>query len=54
MRVRALMVPPGIPDFLTRTRLLDAGQVTLTGRAWAGRASGCSGGSAPRRRSGRT
>jgi DMSO/TMAO reductase YedYZ molybdopterin-dependent catalytic subunit len=37
IRVRALMVPPGIPDFLTRTRLLDAGPVTLTGRAWAGR-----------------
>ena len=38
MRVRALMLPPGIPDFLTRTRLLAAGPVTLTGRAWAGRA----------------
>lgn len=38
MRVRALMVPPGIPDFLTRRRLLEAGPVTLTGRAWAGRA----------------
>ena len=38
IRVRALMVPPGIPDFLTRTRLLAAGPVTLTGRAWAGRA----------------
>lgn len=37
IRVRALMVPPGIPDFLTRTRLLNAGPVTLTGRAWAGR-----------------
>ena len=36
MRVRALMVPPGIPDFLTRTRLVEAGPVTLTGRAWAG------------------
>jgi DMSO/TMAO reductase YedYZ molybdopterin-dependent catalytic subunit len=34
--VRALMVPPGIPDFLTRTRLVEAGPVTLTGRAWAG------------------
>ena len=33
------MIPPGIPDFLTRIRLLDAGKVTLTGRAWAGRAS---------------
>lgn len=31
------MTPPGIPDFLTRTRLLDAGTITLTGRTWAGR-----------------
>ena len=37
IQVRALMLPPGIPDFLTRTRLLDAGPVTLEGRAWAGR-----------------
>ena len=36
-RVRALMVPPGIPDFFTRTRLVEAGSVRLTGRAWAGR-----------------
>jgi DMSO/TMAO reductase YedYZ molybdopterin-dependent catalytic subunit len=35
--VRALMIPPGIPDFATRIRLLAAGPVTLTGRAWAGR-----------------
>ena len=37
MRVRALMIPPGIPDFMTRTRLMDAGSVTLSGKAWAGR-----------------
>ncbi len=37
MRVRALMLPPGIPEFMTRTRLVDAGEVTLTGKAWAGR-----------------
>lgn len=37
IRVRALMIPPGIPDFVTRTRLVKAGEVTLTGRAWAGR-----------------
>ena len=37
IRVRALMVPPGIPDFLTRTRLVEAGPTPLTGRAWAGR-----------------
>ena len=38
MRVRALMTPPGIPDFMTRTRLVDPERLTLTGRAWAGRA----------------
>ena len=32
------MTPPGIPDFFTRRRLLDAGPVTLRGRAWGGRA----------------
>ena len=37
MRVRALMLPPGMPDFMTRTRLVNAGAVTLTGKAWAGR-----------------
>ncbi len=37
IRVRALMIPPGIPDFLTRTRLVQAGLVSLSGRAWAGR-----------------
>ena len=36
IKVRSLMLPPGIPDFLTRTRLLKAGLVTVTGRAWAG------------------
>jgi DMSO/TMAO reductase YedYZ molybdopterin-dependent catalytic subunit len=39
IRVRALMIPPGIPDFMTRARLVQAGTVTLTGRAWAGRLS---------------
>jgi DMSO/TMAO reductase YedYZ molybdopterin-dependent catalytic subunit len=38
MRVRALMAPPGIPDFLTRHRLVDAGPVELSGRAWSGTA----------------
>lgn len=37
MNVRALMTPPGVPDFLTRGRLVKAGPVTLSGRAWAGR-----------------
>ena len=36
-KVRSLMVPPGIPDFATRVRLVEAGEVTLIGRAWAGR-----------------
>jgi DMSO/TMAO reductase YedYZ molybdopterin-dependent catalytic subunit len=36
IKVRALMVPPGVPDFMTRTRLVPAGRVRLTGAAWAG------------------
>jgi DMSO/TMAO reductase YedYZ molybdopterin-dependent catalytic subunit len=32
----AVMVPPGIPDFLTRTRRLRAGRVIVEGRAWSG------------------
>jgi sulfane dehydrogenase subunit SoxC len=36
IRARALMIPPGIPDFMTRNRLVDAGPVTLAGKAWAG------------------
>jgi DMSO/TMAO reductase YedYZ molybdopterin-dependent catalytic subunit len=35
-RVRALMIPPGIPDFLTRHRYVDEGSVVLSGRAWSG------------------
>jgi len=38
MRVRALMVPPGVPDFLSRSRLADAGTVQIVGRAWSGEA----------------
>ncbi len=34
--VRSLMVPPGIPDFFTRTRTLAAGNCSVTGRAWSG------------------
>ena len=33
---RSLTVPPGIPDFFTRTRTVDAGPCRLTGRAWSG------------------
>ncbi|MDQ6713277.1 MAG: sulfite oxidase [Candidatus Dormibacteraeota bacterium] len=36
MLPRALMVPPGIPDFLPRTRRLGLGSVVLEGRAWSG------------------
>jgi DMSO/TMAO reductase YedYZ molybdopterin-dependent catalytic subunit len=36
MRVKSLMVPPGIPDWYTRHRIVDAGAVQLTGRAWSG------------------
>ncbi len=35
---KALMVPPGFPDFMTRRRFVDAGGVLLTGRAWSGHA----------------
>jgi DMSO/TMAO reductase YedYZ molybdopterin-dependent catalytic subunit len=33
---RALMAPPGVPDFPTRHRRLPPGPVTVTGRAWSG------------------
>ena len=35
---RALLVPPGYPDFMTRTRIVAPGPVQLVGRAWSGRA----------------
>lgn len=38
IRPRALLVPPGFPDFMTRRRIVDAGSVALFGRAWSGRA----------------
>ncbi len=38
MQVRALMVPPGLPEFLSRTRVVPAGTCTLEGRAWSGQA----------------
>ena len=38
IRVRALMIPPGFPEFLTRRRTVEAGSVTLRGRAWSGQA----------------
>jgi DMSO/TMAO reductase YedYZ molybdopterin-dependent catalytic subunit len=36
MNPRALLVPPGFPEFLTRDRILDAGQHVVRGRAWSG------------------
>lgn len=36
IRPRALLVPPGYPDFLSRTRYLPAGDHLLSGRAWSG------------------
>jgi sulfane dehydrogenase subunit SoxC len=36
MLPRSLMVPPGVPDFMTRRRHLAPGPTTLTGRAWSG------------------
>jgi DMSO/TMAO reductase YedYZ molybdopterin-dependent catalytic subunit len=36
MMPRALMIPPGSPDFYTRSRAVDAGSITLEGRAWSG------------------
>jgi sulfane dehydrogenase subunit SoxC len=36
MLPRALLVPPGIPDFPTRARTLAAGRHELEGRAWSG------------------
>jgi len=34
--VKSLMVPPGIPDWYSRHRLLERGPVELFGRAWSG------------------
>jgi len=33
---RALMAPPGIPDFMTRDRTVPSGRVLVEGRAWSG------------------
>jgi hypothetical protein len=38
MRVNSLMAPPGIPDFYTRRRIVEAGPVAIVGRAWSGAA----------------
>jgi len=37
MKVRSLMIPPGVPDFFTRVRIVEEGDmIPLRGRAWAG------------------
>ena len=36
MAPRALMVPPGIPEFITRSRVVPAGRCVIEGRAWSG------------------
>lgn len=36
MLPRALMVPPGIPDFFSRRRTVSPGPCRLSGRAWSG------------------
>lgn len=36
MLPRSLLVPPGIPEFLTRERTVPAGECLLEGRAWSG------------------
>src|SRR2546425_1070566 len=39
MLPRALIAPPGVPEFLTRERTLAAGPCALEGRAWSGHAA---------------
>lgn len=34
---RALLIPPGFPDFMSRIRVVAPGPVKLSGRAWCGR-----------------
>ena len=36
---RALVIPPGFPDFMSRARILRPGPVLLEGRAWSGRSA---------------
>jgi len=36
MQPRSLLVPPGIPEFLSRDRTVAAGEVLVEGRAWSG------------------
>ncbi|WP_412542171.1 sulfite oxidase [Longispora sp. K20-0274] len=36
IRPRAMLIPPGFPDFLSRARIVHPGPVLLRGRAWSG------------------
>ena len=36
IRPRALMIPPGMPDFFSRHRFVERGLVEIEGRAWSG------------------
>ena len=36
MRPRSLLVPPGIPEFMSRRRMVRSGKCELVGRAWSG------------------
>jgi sulfane dehydrogenase subunit SoxC len=36
MAPRSLMIPPGIPDFATRERIVEVGPHVVRGRAWSG------------------
>jgi sulfane dehydrogenase subunit SoxC len=36
MEPRALLVPPGFPDFMSRRRVVRSGPVRIEGRAWSG------------------
>jgi sulfane dehydrogenase subunit SoxC len=38
IKPRSLLVPPGIPEFLSRTRYLPPGLCEVQGRAWSGQA----------------
>jgi DMSO/TMAO reductase YedYZ molybdopterin-dependent catalytic subunit len=38
IRPRALMIPPGFPDFPERRRYIERGPVTIRGRGWSGTA----------------
>jgi len=36
IRVKSLLVPPGLPDFYSRQRMVEAGRTPIFGRAWSG------------------